>query len=328
MGRSTFWGSRPCSCTVPAVATLQGIANVYERFVLDGFSCPEVVRSVLTRDFIRGTSLVHGQFQMRHRARVESRIVNGVSFFMGQTDWDRDVLKLLNPSATYFHTECIMQRAFYEHAWRQPVRSLKTVYCTSGAAPYKGLEMLVEALALLRRAGYANVGLRVAGPIPESTMWAPLARLAARRGVDEYIAWLGPQPASGLVRELENADLYVLPSHIENQPNSLLEAMLLGVPCVAASVGGVPELVAHGVSGLVYHDSDPFALAAAIARLLDEPDYARSSGGGRPHAGTDSLRSSSRWPTGRGRSTGRCSLRRRGPAVRRRAEEPASQAGR
>ena len=152
--------------------------------------------------------------------------------------------------------------------------------------------MLVEALALLRHAGYTKVGLRVAGPIPDSTMWAPLARLAARRGVDKYIAWLGPQAASGLIRELQNANLYVLPSHIENQPNSLLEAMLLGVPCIAASVGGVPELVGHGVSGLVYHDSDPFALAAAIARLLDEPDYARSLGEAARYAGTNPLRSS------------------------------------
>jgi glycosyltransferase involved in cell wall biosynthesis len=81
-----------------------------------------------------------------------------------------------------------------------------------------------------------------------------------------------------LVVELKGADLYVLPSHIENQPNSLLEAMLLGVPCVAALVGGVAELVEPGVSGLVYHDSDPFALAAAIAKVLDEPDAARSLG--------------------------------------------------
>ena len=206
-GTEHFLGLAALQMPYPAVATLQGIASVYERFVLDGFSCPEVARSVFTRDFIRGTSLVHGHVQMRHRAQVEARIVDGLSFFMGQTDWDRDVLKLLNPAATYFHTECIMQRDFYEHTWRQQDRPLKTVYCTSGAAPYKGLEMLIEALALLRRGGYTNVGLRVAGPIPDSMMWSPLARLAARRGVGDHIAWLGPQPASGLVRELLDTDL-------------------------------------------------------------------------------------------------------------------------
>ena len=94
------------------------------------------------------------------------------------------------------------------------------------------------------------------------------------------MSWLGPLPASGLIEELEGADLFVLPSHIENQPNSLLEAMLLGVPCVAASVGGVAELLDDGGSGLLYHDSDPFALAAAIARLLDHPEFARELGEG------------------------------------------------
>ena len=277
-GTEHFLGLAALQLPFPSAATLQGIASVYERFVLDGFSCSEVARSVLTRDFVRGTSPLHAYAHMRHRARVERRIVNGLSYFMGQTDWDRDVLKLLNPSAVYFHTECIMQRDFYEHSWRQPERPWKTIYCTSGVAPYKGLEMLIEAVMLLRDGGYTDVRLRVSGPIRNSMMWSSLARLARRRGVENHITWLGPLPASGLIEELEGADLYVLPSHIENQPNSLLEAMLLGVPCVAASVGGVAELVDHGVSGLVYHDSDPFALAAAIARLLDKPDLARSLG--------------------------------------------------
>ena len=277
-GTEHFLGLAALQIPVPSIATLQGIASVYERFVLDGFSCSEVARSLMTRDFARGASPLHSYAHMRNRARVERRIVSGLSYFMGQTDWDRDVLKLLNPSADYFRTECIMQRDFYEHSWRQPKRPWKTIYCTSGGAPYKGLEMLIEAMALLRDGGYLNLHLRVAGPIPNSMMWSSLARRARRRAVERQIDWLGPLSASGLVVELEGADLYVLPSHIENQPNSLLEAMLLGVPCVAASVGGVAELVEHGVSGLVYHDSDPFALAAAIAKVLDEPDAARSLG--------------------------------------------------
>jgi glycosyltransferase involved in cell wall biosynthesis len=277
-GTEHFLGLAALRLPFPSVATLQGIASVYERFVLDGSSCVEVARSVATRDFLRGTGLLHGYAHMRHRAAVERRIVNGVSCFMGQTEWDRSVLKLLNPSAVYFHTECIMQRGFYEHTWRQPSRPGSTIYCTSGAAPYKGLEMLVEAVALLRDGGYADVRLRVAGPIPDSMMWSPLARVVRRRRVESLVNWLGPLPAGGLIEELTHADVYVLPSHIENQPNSLLEAMLLGAPCVAASVGGVAELVDHGVSGLVYHDSDPFALAAAIARLIDDPGLARSLG--------------------------------------------------
>jgi glycosyltransferase involved in cell wall biosynthesis len=277
-GTEHFLGLAALRLPFPAVATLQGIATAYERFVLDGFSWSEVIRCVATRDFVRGTSPVHAYAHMRRRAQVERQIVSGLSYFMGQTDWDRDVLKLLNPSAVYFRTECIMQRDFYEDGWRQPERPWRTIYCTSGAAPYKGLEMLIEAVALLRAGSHADVRLRVAGPIPNSMMWATLVRLARRRGVEGLLTWLGPLPASELVVELKGADVYVLPSHIENQPNSLLEAMLLGVPCVAASVGGVAELVEHGVSGLVYHDSDPFALASAIARVLDDPEFARSLG--------------------------------------------------
>jgi glycosyltransferase involved in cell wall biosynthesis len=277
-GTEHYLGLAALQVEAPAVATLQGIANVYDRFVLDGFTCPEVIRSIFTRDFLRGTGIVHGQISMHHRAQVESRIIGHLSSFIGQTDWDRDVLRLLKPSATYYHSECLMQQAFYEHVWRRPEGPEKTIYCTSGAAPYKGLEMMIEAVALLRKAGYRHVRLRIAGPIPDSNMWAPLARRASRSHVTDAITWLGPLGADGLVGELQTSDVYVLPSHIENQPNSLLEAMLLGVPCVAAAVGGVAELVEHGRSGLVFHDSDAFALAAAVARLLDDPDYACSMG--------------------------------------------------
>jgi glycosyltransferase involved in cell wall biosynthesis len=277
-GTEHFLGLAALETPKPAVATLQGIASVYERFVLDGYTFGEVAGSVATRDFIRGASPLHSQESMRRRAAVEARIIGGLRHFMGQTDWDRDVLKLLNPTATYYHTECIMQTAFYGGVWAPPRDDGRTVFCTSGAAPYKGVEMLIEALALLRRAGYGDVALRVAGPIPGSMMWAPLARLARRRGVSDAISWLGSLPADDLVSQLSRADVFVLPSHIENQPNSLLEAMLVGVPCVAAMVGGVAELVEHGVSGLVYHDSDAFALAASIARMLDDPEAAASMG--------------------------------------------------
>jgi glycosyltransferase involved in cell wall biosynthesis len=277
-GTEHFLGLAALGTPTPAVATLQGIANVYQRFVLDGYTFGEVVGSVATRDFIRGASPLHSQESMRRRARVEARIVSGLHHFMGQTDWDRDVLKLLNPSATYYHTECIMQTAFYGGVWAPPRNDRRTIFCTSGAAPYKGVEMLIEALALLRGAGHGDVVLRIAGPIPESMMWAPLSRLARRRGVQDAISWLGSLPADDLVDQLLHADVFVLPSHIENQPNSLLEAMLVGVPCVAAMVGGVAELVEHGVSGLVYHDSDAFALAASVGRMFDDPEAAARMG--------------------------------------------------
>jgi glycosyltransferase involved in cell wall biosynthesis len=71
------------------------------------------------------------------------------------------------------------------------------------------------------------------------------------------------------------ADLLALPSHSEGSPNVLLEAMAAGVPIVATTVGGVPEIVEDSKSALLVSAGDPEALAAAIARLLTDKELAR-----------------------------------------------------
>ena len=72
------------------------------------------------------------------------------------------------------------------------------------------------------------------------------------------------------------AGLYLMPSHSEGSPNSLLEAMAAGVPCVASSVGGIPEIMTNECTGLLTPPRNPEALAKAISRLLADPAFAAS----------------------------------------------------
>jgi glycosyltransferase involved in cell wall biosynthesis len=278
-GTENMLGLAAIRSGVPAVATLQGFATVCERFTLDALPASEIGRNTLSRSALLGHGLLANHLSMRRRANGEREIVRGIDHFIGQTDWDRTVLEMLHPGARYHRTECIVQQVFYDaEPWSPPRGAGATVYCTGGAAPYKGMEMLVEALGVLRRAGRSDISLRVAGSVLGSPMWSYLSRLARRNKVDGQIAWLGTLPPAQLAEELRSASVFVLPSHIENQPNALIEAMLCGVPCVAAAVGGVPELLRHGLDGLLYQDRDPFALAGAIDRVIGDEDLARSLG--------------------------------------------------
>jgi len=277
-GTEHFLGLAASHLRAPCVATLQGIATVCERFMFDAWPLSEIGRSVFTREFVRASSPLHAYVQMRVRAQVERKIIEELRYVIGQTDWDREVARLLNPSATYFDCPRALQAAFYETEWHGHATPETTLYCTSSPSPYKGVETLLEAVHLLVEAGYDRVRLRIGGGFPGSYMWPMLTRLTRRRRLEGTVTWLGPLDARQIASELRNATLYVLPSHIENESNALIEAMLAGVPCVAAAVGGVPSVVRQGVDGVLYHDSDPFALAAAIAGLLDDPDLARSLG--------------------------------------------------
>ena len=82
----------------------------------------------------------------------------------------------------------------------------------------------------------------------------------------------GPGPA------LAAFDIYVLPSVLESFGIGLLEGMGAGLPCVGTRVGGIPEIIEDGVTGFVVEPSDPVGLAAALDRLLREPDLRRRMG--------------------------------------------------
>lgn len=86
------------------------------------------------------------------------------------------------------------------------------------------------------------------------------------------VRFLGVLDADTIKEELLDCDLYIQPSYIDNSPNSLCEAMALGVPCIASATGGIPSIITHGVNGLLTQVNDPYALASAILRLSGDPD--------------------------------------------------------
>lgn len=129
----------------------------------------------------------------------------------------------------------------------------------------KGFDRLVEALAQPPLRG-RDVEVVVAGEGPER---AALTRLAAACGVGERVHLVGHRP--DLAAVLRAADAFVLSSRYEGMANALMEAMALGLPCVATAAGGVDELIVPGESGLVVEDGTPGALGAALGRLLDDP---------------------------------------------------------
>jgi glycosyltransferase involved in cell wall biosynthesis len=92
----------------------------------------------------------------------------------------------------------------------------------------------------------------------------------------EHIALLGER--SDVAEQLAQSDVFVLASRSEGMPLSVLEAMAAGLPVVASSVGGIPELVVSGETGLLVRPGDIDALAAALHTVLADRELRRAMG--------------------------------------------------
>ncbi len=138
----------------------------------------------------------------------------------------------------------------------------------------KGWETLIGAVARLPRQGEREVYWLIAGDGPMRKL---LEEHIARHGLSGRLRLLGFRRDVPSI--LGAADVVVLPSHREGIPNVLCEAMAMARPVVATRVGGIPELVEDGRSGLVVEPREPQALADALGALLADP-HARERLGG------------------------------------------------
>jgi len=144
-------------------------------------------------------------------------------------------------------------------------------------APSKGLDALVRACALLRERGLP-FALDTAGEWASEGFRLEMERLVAERGIGDRVRFHGRvvgEPKWDLFRR---ADVLALPSESEGQPLVLLEAMGFGLPVIATAVGGIPDVVEHGVDGLLLGSRDPEELADAIARLGASEEERRRMG--------------------------------------------------
>ena len=154
------------------------------------------------------------------------------------------------------------------------------VLCVAAHRPYKGLPILIEACRILREQGVLfRCDVLGTGP-----MTAELEQMIRDRGVADVIALLGARPEHVVAEMMGESTLFVLPSIIasdgqmEGIPVALMEAMASARAVVSTSISGIPELVEHGVSGLLVPPSDPIALADAMRTLLEDRERARKMG--------------------------------------------------
>ena len=263
---------------------IQGLcSSVAENYYAD---LPDaVVNSVTLRDLLRKDSIRQQQEKFRMRAEREEMTIRLAGHITGRTEFDKKVSLQKNPKARYHFMNETMRSGFYEGSWSLENCNRQEIFISQGDYPLKGFHYLLEAMPIiLKEAPQARI--KVAGNSilgtggVKSMLKLPaygkyLRSLIRKYGLEGRIQVLGRMQEEQMKQEYLSCHVFVCPSAVENSPNSVAEAQLLGVPVAASQAGGIPSVVEHEKSGLLFEKGKADQLAEAILRIMKEDDFAR-----------------------------------------------------
>ena len=210
----------------------------------------------------------------RRKAEREIEIIQSCKYFMGRTEWDKSLIDLFNPGATYFHCEEALRDSFItsEKRWKYSEEKKKTIISVISRPWYKGCDLILKTAALLKRFTDIDFEWKVYG-IPEMKFFESIYGIKAK---DVNVHPMGTATKEELVEALCTSSCYVHTSYIDNSPNSVCEAQILGVPVIATNVGGIPSIVDNGRDGMLFPANAPYTAASLIKRVTCDRTMAES----------------------------------------------------
>jgi glycosyltransferase involved in cell wall biosynthesis len=268
---------------VPTVVSIQGLLWHCAKHYTEGL--PATVRYGFTpRDLVRRTNPELGRLDFERRGLQELDTIRLADHVIGRTAWDEACVTQIDAAVSYFHCDEVLRPSFYDAVWDQNGCQPHSIFVSQGGYPLKGLHRMLEALPLILRE-FPSAHLTVAGPDPthsRSRLGAIrvgsygryLRRLIDSMSLGDAVAFVGVQDEQGMRSRLLDANVFVMPSSIENSPNSLAEATLMGLPAVSAFVGGVPSMVGLDGGVRLYSADAPYMLAHEVMSVFRDPQRA------------------------------------------------------
>lgn len=268
-------------------ASIQGLVSAYYYYYY-GLTQWEIIRSTTLRSFFAG-GILSGYRDFKRRARSEKEILRRINHIIGRTSWDRDRTWAINPNAIYHYGGETLRSDFYEgEVWQYDKCHPHTIFVSQAGYPIKGLHMVLRAMPLILR-HYPDAKVRVAGSDITFSQagvksfyllgdYGNIIRKYIRKyNLQDCVTFTGPLNGAEMRDEFLRSNVFVCPSTIENSPNSLGEAQLLGVPIIASYVGGIPDMM-KGFEDYLYRFEEIEMLAHKVCRIFELEDKIETNG--------------------------------------------------
>lgn len=283
-GTENYWGLLSARGMIKGniIIDIQGLKFECSRYYYSGLSLIDIIKCFGLKEIIRPKySIVGAKYSFARWGKFEKEIISMNKNISTQSNWVRAYVRNLNPQAILFNTSIKLRKEFITgQKWEMNKCTNHQIFTsTSTILSYKGLHILIDALAILKKK-YSDVRLVVAGSISGKglrrdgyTRW--LMRKITNLGLDENIIWTGPLDAQMIVTKLSQSNVAVIPSFIETYCVALDESLSLGVPTVISYSGALPELASHEKTALFYPPGDFVMCANAIETLFDNVDISK-----------------------------------------------------
>lgn len=271
------------------LVSIQGLVSVYANYYYAGISKKDILRYATFRDWVRWDTLIHGKKNYIARGKNEREYIQRTQAVMGRTDWDKAHTKAINPSVNYYFGNETLRNEFYtDETWNVANLKKQTIFLSQASSPVKGLHQVIKAVALLKDK-FPNLSVEIAGGniLDRSSMEKRIKftgfanyiyNLAKKNDVLSRFKFIGSLTADQMRNQYLSSSIFVCPSSIENSPNSIGEAQLLGVPVISSYVGGIQNMIEHNQTGFLYRFEEVELLAYLISDLLTNPNKARNVG--------------------------------------------------
>lgn len=266
------------------VVSIQGLASICAKHYLIGLKYKDIIKNITFRDIIRNDNIFKQMNKMSKRGKYEKEIIKLSGNIIGRTSWDyANTYAISNKRKYYFCNENLLE-SFYNNKWDINNIERKSLFISQAAYPIKGLHIFIEALALLKK-DYPDIKAYIAGnnilsrkTLREKIKFSGYAKIISKMikkyNLEDNIIFIGLLNEEKMAERLLKTNVYVQASLIENSPNSLGEAMLLGLPCVASNVGGTSDMLIDKKEGFLYPFTEPSMLASYISKIIEDDDLA------------------------------------------------------
>ena len=220
-------------------------------------------------------------------------------------NWCEAVCKAINPNLQVYRQNLLVDEVFKEDL--QVEKKEKQIFCASQYAPFKGLQVLLSAIKIVKEK-YPDVVVHIPGGFKKEpkTLFEKLTydtysnamnKLIKKWGLSDNVCNLGSISRKEMARKMRESAVFVQTSTVENHASTMREALYSSVPSIISNVGCASEYIQHEVSGFLYRNTEPEILAYYIMYILEHKEEAKRIG----EAGRESIEH--KYQTNENRST-------------------------